>query len=130
MSGGHGTHRVLATTEQVGLQVGLGLFRNGLESAESLLCVGVTHNHGQRRIVRSALLQAAVAGERSVGGREGAGAGIAERFVLRLHIAAGGNRIIDEALLCSADSARTRIVVVDGLNLQLGVAGGLGVLRG
>ena len=89
--------------------------------------MGVTDDHGQWCILGAVLLHGAVLGECRVGGREAAGARVAQSVELGLDVATGGDGVVDESLLGAADCAGAGVVFAGGLYLQFGVLLGLGV---
>ena len=60
--------RVQAPSQQVGLQVGVGLLRDRFEGSNRLLNMRVAHNNGQRGIIRTVRLDIAVFGKRLIPG--------------------------------------------------------------
>ena len=64
----HVSGRVQAPSQQVGLQVGVGLLRDRFEGGNGLFDMRVAHNNGQRGIIRTVCLDIAVFGKRLVPG--------------------------------------------------------------
>ena len=89
--------------------------------------MGVTDDHGQRCVLGAVLLHVTVLGECRVGGSEDASAGVTQSLVLGLDITTGGDGVVNESLLGTANSPGAGVVFAGGLYLQFGVLLGLGV---